>query len=387
MERTTRSYAAPLGLGMAPPTDSVACMPLKHDSIPDNVSLGDDGSDHARSEHSANSSSGEGHAGGHLERATRSFAAPLGLGVTPPTGSTAYVPPRPSIAPDTVILAGDEADREGSVNGANGANCERREDSYSRYAKQPITALPSLGVMTPARPSICEHMRPATAPKTKSLRGTRARRVGSEVGDGNAHEVRPESESFSCTKRLGALLEHLQTGAPSTEGRWASSGAAPSRATPASGGGSAGSPSPLRGAALPSTQKTLETSEPIGEPDGEEGCDQKGYQRSRVVTRRARDAKARGRHRARLLSCPSDIEVPPQVSRPVHGNAATSLSSPADHQAASATAPARLVRATRLQLACVACDTPEQVPQGRGMPQEHTQHPPSLSTGEIPVMW
>ena len=33
----------------------------------------------------------------------------------------------------------------------------------------------------------------------------------------------------------------LQTGAPSIEGKWASSGTAPSRATPASGGGSAGS--------------------------------------------------------------------------------------------------------------------------------------------------
>ena len=99
----------------------------------------------------------EGRAGGHLKRATRSFAAPLGLGVTPPTSSTACVPPRPIIAPDTVSLAGDETDREGSADRANGANCVGRGDGYSGYAKQPIAALPGLGVTTPARSGVCGH--------------------------------------------------------------------------------------------------------------------------------------------------------------------------------------------------------------------------------------
>ena len=135
----------------------------------------------------------------------RSFAAPLGLGMTPPTTSTACVPPRPIIAPDTVFLAGDETDCEGSADGANGANCGGREDGYSGYAKQPIAALPGLGVATPTRSRVCEHMRPATAPETKSLRDERARRVGSEVDAGDAHDVGPAGESFSCTKCLAEM--------------------------------------------------------------------------------------------------------------------------------------------------------------------------------------
>ena len=66
-------------------------------------------------------------------------------------------------------------------------------------------------------------------------------------------DVRTASSAFSdprthrLTRLIGSTSQRapgmkLQTGAPSTEGNWASSGTAPSRATPASGGGSAGSP-------------------------------------------------------------------------------------------------------------------------------------------------
>ena len=247
----------------------------------------------------------------------RSFAAPLGLGVTPPTTSTACVPPRPIIAPDTVFLVADETNREGSADGANGANCGKREDSYSGYAKQPVAALPGLGVTTPARSGVCEHMRPATTSET-SLRDKHARRVGSEVGTGVVHDVGPEGESFSCAKCLSTLLRD----AGPTPATYAS---ADTHAQPGTVPDEvACGKTSLRGAVLPSTRKTLETSEPIGEPGGEEGHDQKGYQRSRVMARRARDARARGRHRARLLPCPSDIEVPPQVNGPFHGDAAAS---------------------------------------------------------------
>ena len=109
------------------------------------------------------------------------------------------------------------------------------------------------------------------------------------------------------------------------------------------------------------------------EPDGWGDCDQKEYQRSRVTTRRARDGKARKQHRARLETCPSDIELPPQVNGPMHGNEAASLSHPADQQAASAIAAAWLGRAARPNLACVACDTPASVPQGQAVPKERAR--------------
>ena len=121
-------------------------------------------------------------------------------------------------------------------------------DRRQRILQRPVQARRASEHLRSGPTSMCETGGAGELPSTESTCCTGPHddvvgRADRFVGNFRTH-ARIDSR---LTRLIGSTSQRasgveLQTGAPSTEGKWASSGTAPSRATPASGGGSAGSP-------------------------------------------------------------------------------------------------------------------------------------------------